>query len=199
MAPEHQQSTLMEVGFASTAKQQTTRNAEYSWEEELAALEHGFDSDTFEDGRKLETDEDTEVTGDMDDDEGARLLQDVDDGLSEASEESDAWFSDSQASLTYCSSEHSLGFDSLDSKFDYFDRDETIIIFDWDDTLCPTTVLNEEVSRLASLEDTRREEATPCDDALQDLVVELRKVLERAMELAAEVVIVTNATEGWVE
>jgi len=76
---------------------------------------------------------------------------------------------------------------SMDSIADYFSPDETIIIFDWDDTICPTTAL---------IDDSVLE---GCSQALQDLVNEVRKTLERAREVAAEVVIVTNATEGWVE
>jgi hypothetical protein len=200
MTPGHQQTMLVGSGIAATVRQRAKCEADCSWEAEVAALELGFESDTFEDSRKWETDEDTEETGDIDEsaDESARLLQ-VADGLSEASDDSDGWFSDSQASSASCRSEHSSGLESMDSMVEHFDRDQTIIIFDWDDTLCPTTVLNEEVSRLASLEDSSSEDPPPTEDALQDLVVELRQVLERARELAAEVIIVTNATEGWVE
>lgn len=75
---------------------------------------------------------------------------------------------------------------SVDEMDDYHSPEETIIIFDWDDTICPTTALNE-----GGLVEGCKE--------LQDLVYEARKTLERAREVAAEVVIVTNATDGWVE
>jgi len=77
--------------------------------------------------------------------------------------------------------------ESMDSMVDYFSPDETIIIFDWDDTICPTTALNED----STLE-------VGCEK-LQALVVEARETLKKAREVAAEVVIVTNATDGWVE
>lgn len=76
---------------------------------------------------------------------------------------------------------------SIESIADYFSPEETIIIFDWDDTICPTTALHND----SALEG--------CPQALQNLVNEARRTLERARQVAAEVVIVTNATEGWVE
>jgi len=76
---------------------------------------------------------------------------------------------------------------SMDSMVDYFSPEETIIIFDWDDTICPTTALNEDCTLEVG------------SKSLQDLSVEARLTLEKAREVAAEVVIVTNATEGWVE
>jgi hypothetical protein len=85
-----------------------------------------------------------------------------------------------------CSSVDSMDA-GLDNMVDYFSPDETIIIFDWDDTICPTTALNKDSGLDAGSE------------ALQALVKEARQTLNKAREVAAEVVIVTNATEGWVE
>jgi hypothetical protein len=78
---------------------------------------------------------------------------------------------------------------SMDSMADYDLPEETVIIFDWDDTLCPTTVLTGPL---------KPEGLSGCK-ALQDVVREARLTLERARELAGEVVIVTNASEGWME
>jgi len=64
-----------------------------------------------------------------------------------------------------------------------------LIIFDWDDTLCPTTacsdVSGDTISENAWLLDNLGKEASAC--------------LEKAMQVANKVVIVTNAGEGWVE
>lgn len=81
---------------------------------------------------------------------------------------------------------------TVDSLVDYSSPEETIIIFDWDDTICPTTALASADGSLAPPPAESRE-------ALQDLVNEARLTLEKAREVGAEVVIVTNATDGWVE
>jgi hypothetical protein len=146
---------------------------------------------------KSDTDEETDETGEGDDstDETIQLFQDEEDGeVTEASSDDDGWFADFPDSVS-C---HSEG--SMDSMVDHYDRDQTIIIFDWDDTICPTTRMNEETAKLASFsEEAQYEEPADLNDALEDLAVEARKTLERAREVAAEVVIITNATEGWVE
>jgi hypothetical protein len=74
---------------------------------------------------------------------------------------------------------------SMDSLVDFYSPEETLIIFDWDDTICPTTALsnNSEVDQ----------------EAVKDLVSEAKKTIEKARDVAAEVIIVTNATSGWVE
>lgn len=76
---------------------------------------------------------------------------------------------------------------SMDSMVDYFSPEETIIIFDWDDTICPTTALNED------------HDLTVGCESMQALVKQAKLTLEKAREVAAEVVIVTNGTAGWVE
>jgi len=92
------------------------------------------------------------------------------------SEDQDAWESESQDSSGA----------SIDSLADDFSPGETVIIFDWDDTLFPTTALDDTPS------------GTECD-GLQRLVREAKQTLEKAMELSDKVVIVTNATDGWME
>jgi len=63
------------------------------------------------------------------------------------------------------------------------------VIFDWDDTLFPTTSLAAERGSL--------ENGSPLDQALQE---HLCKVLEEALRLAPDgTYIVTNAIEGWVK
>jgi len=66
--------------------------------------------------------------------------------------------------------------------------EQTLIIFDWDDTLCPSSAC------MAS-------EHTDEDLAyfLHELSREAVALLQKAKELAEKVVIVTNAGEGWVE
>lgn len=91
-------------------------------------------------------------------------------------EDQDAWESESQGSSGA----------SIDSLADDFSPGETVIIFDWDDTLFPTTALDDTPS------------GSECD-GLHRLVREAKRTLERAMELSDKVVIVTNATDGWIE
>jgi len=115
---------------------------------------------------------------------------DEEDGLGLASETSSVTSRQGSTRLEstdHCSSTSSLCSDALmDSMVDYHSPEETIIIFDWDDTICPTTALNEDGTQASG-------------KALEDLVYEARLTLEKAREVAAEVVIVTNATDGWVE
>lgn len=84
---------------------------------------------------------------------------------------------------------------STDSSAEYHQPDQTIIIFDWDDTLCPSTTCMRRhgLSVLGS---------PPEGDLavqLQQLTLEAKSLLEQATQLAEKVVIVTNAEEGWVD
>lgn len=122
----------------------------------------------------------------------------------EAEDEGKCWeleeSTDSDSAGSVSSAPTSCSAITLDTMADYYSREETIIIFDWDDTLCPTTMMNAALARASSAEvedNVVEEEAS--DAALQELVAEARKTLETAREMAAEVVIVTNATSGWIE
>eukprot|EP00929_Paragymnodinium_shiwhaense_P121078 TRINITY_DN93198_c0_g1_i1.p2 TRINITY_DN93198_c0_g1~~TRINITY_DN93198_c0_g1_i1.p2 ORF type:complete len:316 (+),score=62.45 TRINITY_DN93198_c0_g1_i1:244-1191(+) len=68
--------------------------------------------------------------------------------------------------------------------------DQTVIIFDWDDTLCPTSVCAQ------GLDDVDMEFDRA---ALSQLAKEAAEALRQAAQVADKVVIVTNAGEGWVE
>mmetsp|Transcript_124362 Transcript_124362/g.310943 ORF Transcript_124362/g.310943 Transcript_124362/m.310943 type:complete len:421 (+) Transcript_124362:93-1355(+) len=70
----------------------------------------------------------------------------------------------------------------------FYRPEQTLIIFDWDDTLCPSTAC------MAS-------EHSDEDLAyfLHDLTRAAVALLNQAKELASKVVIVTNAGEGWVD
>mmetsp|Transcript_30540 Transcript_30540/g.76810 ORF Transcript_30540/g.76810 Transcript_30540/m.76810 type:complete len:423 (+) Transcript_30540:52-1320(+) len=80
------------------------------------------------------------------------------------------------------------------SDVSYANPDQTLLLFDWDDTLCPSSFCMEHYGLVgaAPLPD---EEFVP---QLHDLSLEAKALLERASELSAQVVIVTNAGEGWV-
>mmetsp|Transcript_70038 Transcript_70038/g.193741 ORF Transcript_70038/g.193741 Transcript_70038/m.193741 type:complete len:303 (-) Transcript_70038:119-1027(-) len=84
---------------------------------------------------------------------------------------------------------------STDSTAEFHKPNQTIIIFDWDDTLCPSTTCMRQhgLSVLG---------APPDGDValtLEELSREARALLEQAAELAEKVVVVTNAEEGWVD
>lgn len=65
-----------------------------------------------------------------------------------------------------------------------------VYIFDWDDTLLPTTFLN-------SVKFKVNEEARELLDKLDELVVRLlKKMLESKKD--PDLIIVTNGTKGWV-
>lgn len=77
----------------------------------------------------------------------------------------------------------------------YCSPEQTLIIFDWDDTLCAST---------ACMEANGHPNAAPVQDevvarGLQDLARASKALIERAGELAARVAIVTNGGERWVQ
>lgn len=72
---------------------------------------------------------------------------------------------------------------------------QTLIIFDWDDTLCPSSICMERYGLSSAGQVPQGELAV----ALEELAQKAKALVERAGELAAEVVIVTNAGPGWVE
>lgn len=75
-----------------------------------------------------------------------------------------------------------------------FSREETVCIFDWDDTVLPSAWVQEQGLRLDAdswLDDWQRDE-------LQKLAIGAAKVLRSAKRLGT-VVLVTNAERGWIE
>lgn len=84
---------------------------------------------------------------------------------------------------------------STDSSAEYHKPNQTIIIFDWDDTLCPSTTCmrHHGLSVLGAPPDG------VVAQTLEELSREARALLEQAAELAEKVVVVTNAEEGWVD
>jgi len=84
---------------------------------------------------------------------------------------------------------------SHDSTTEFHQPDQTIIIFDWDDTLCPSTSCMR-MHGLSVLGDPPKGDLA---QSLELLASEARGLLERAAELASKVVVVTNAEEGWVD
>lgn len=84
---------------------------------------------------------------------------------------------------------------STGSSAEFFQANQTIIILDWDDTLCPSTACMRHHG-LSVLGDPPEGEVAR---GLRDLAVEAQALLECAAELAEKVVIVTNAEEGWID
>jgi len=84
---------------------------------------------------------------------------------------------------------------SSDSTHEFAQPNQTIIIFDWDDTLCPSTTCMRQhgLSVLGALPEGELAES------LAVLTTEVQGLLEKAFELADKVVVVTNAEEGWVD
>lgn len=83
------------------------------------------------------------------------------------------------------------------SQMHFADRDQTIIIFDWDDTLCPSTFL-----RTSMQYDHKGRLAVRLDEKVRS---EIGILAERAFQLLqvakamGKVVIVTNAKRPWVQ
>eukprot|EP00927_Polykrikos_kofoidii_P062688 TRINITY_DN5749_c0_g1_i1.p1 TRINITY_DN5749_c0_g1~~TRINITY_DN5749_c0_g1_i1.p1 ORF type:complete len:329 (-),score=59.89 TRINITY_DN5749_c0_g1_i1:173-1159(-) len=84
---------------------------------------------------------------------------------------------------------------STNSTADFHLPNQTIIILDWDDTLCASTTC----MRHHGLSVLGAPPTGEVARALEELAGEVRALLEQCHDLAEKVVIVTNAEEGWVE
>mmetsp|Transcript_43680 Transcript_43680/g.79702 ORF Transcript_43680/g.79702 Transcript_43680/m.79702 type:complete len:304 (-) Transcript_43680:51-962(-) len=82
------------------------------------------------------------------------------------------------------------GWDGLSCSSDRSYDPGILFIFDWDDTLCPTTAME-------GLGDT--EPSPEIVEHLGELARHVWFCLSKAIDLGARVIIVTNATEGWVQ
>merc|ERR1719329_1974413 len=85
---------------------------------------------------------------------------------------------------------------STGSQAEYFRPDQTIILFDWDDTLCPSNWIRENRPVLSFFK------PAPSDERFQRPLLELQKHVEATLRLSlklGKVVIVTNAMDPWVE
>mmetsp|Transcript_36017 Transcript_36017/g.90523 ORF Transcript_36017/g.90523 Transcript_36017/m.90523 type:complete len:340 (+) Transcript_36017:97-1116(+) len=84
---------------------------------------------------------------------------------------------------------------STNSSAEYHKSDQTIIILDWDDTMCPSTTC----MRDYGLHVYGDPPSGALAQALEEHAIECQLLLEQAAELADKVVIVTNAETGWVD
>jgi hypothetical protein len=85
---------------------------------------------------------------------------------------------------------------STGSQSDYFKPEQTIILFDWDDTLCPSNWIRENRPALSFFK------PAPQEEKYQKPLRELQKHVEAVLKLAlkmGKVIIVTNAMDPWVE
>jgi len=83
---------------------------------------------------------------------------------------------------------------STASQAEWFKPEQTLIIYDWDDTLCPSTWLRE--NRISFFKPTPPE---PCfQKPLRELQAKVIQLLTDSLKLG-KVVIVTNAMDPWVE
>jgi hypothetical protein len=86
---------------------------------------------------------------------------------------------------------------SLNSQLKFMDPDQTIILFDWDDTICPSTWVRSHVRF--------DKKGKPANSNAPSIQQELTKLVDQALPLLraakamAQVVIVTNARRPWVE
>jgi len=85
---------------------------------------------------------------------------------------------------------------STGSDAEYFKPDQTLIIFDWDDTLCPSSWIRGNKRELSFFRPAPK--AEKFQRPLQELSARCEQVLRLAMKLGS-VIIVTNAMEPWVE
>jgi len=83
---------------------------------------------------------------------------------------------------------------STDSSAEYHHPNQTIIILDWDDTICPSTTC----MRQHGLSVMGPRPGGELARRLQVLAYEAKQLIEVAATLADKVVVVTNAEEGWV-
>lgn len=85
---------------------------------------------------------------------------------------------------------------STGSQAEYFRPDQTIILFDWDDTLCPSNWIRDNRPALSFFRPAPNEERF--QKPLAELAVQVEATLKLAMKMG-KVIIVTNAMEPWVE
>mmetsp|Transcript_58387 Transcript_58387/g.156078 ORF Transcript_58387/g.156078 Transcript_58387/m.156078 type:complete len:294 (+) Transcript_58387:3-884(+) len=85
---------------------------------------------------------------------------------------------------------------STGSQAQYFKPDQTIIIFDWDDTLCPSSWIRANKHHLSFFKPAPKTEHF--QRPLRELQRECEALLTMAIKLG-NVVIVTNAVHPWVE
>mmetsp|Transcript_90768 Transcript_90768/g.290930 ORF Transcript_90768/g.290930 Transcript_90768/m.290930 type:complete len:338 (-) Transcript_90768:191-1204(-) len=86
---------------------------------------------------------------------------------------------------------------SLDSQLEFAHASQTIIIFDWDDTLCPTSSVRHltDFDRFGRLKSKLNRETRSELKMLSDVVVPLLKLAKSL----GHVIIVTNARSPWVD
>uniref|UniRef100_A0A7S0AU25 Uncharacterized protein n=1 Tax=Pyrodinium bahamense TaxID=73915 RepID=A0A7S0AU25_9DINO len=85
---------------------------------------------------------------------------------------------------------------STGSQADYFKPEQTIIIFDWDDTICPSTWIQANRHVLSFFRPVPEDEHY--QKPLRELQAHAEAVLQQAMKIGT-VVIITNAADPWVE
>eukprot|EP00929_Paragymnodinium_shiwhaense_P008088 TRINITY_DN112006_c0_g1_i1.p1 TRINITY_DN112006_c0_g1~~TRINITY_DN112006_c0_g1_i1.p1 ORF type:complete len:371 (+),score=95.82 TRINITY_DN112006_c0_g1_i1:96-1208(+) len=84
---------------------------------------------------------------------------------------------------------------SESSVIEPFKKDRTLVILDWDDTLCPSSELMYQLG--LSVAGTPPQEEVAAQ--LAELTKAAKALIEQCLELADKVVIVTNGTQGWVD
>lgn len=85
---------------------------------------------------------------------------------------------------------------STGTQAEYSDPEQTVILFDWDDTLCPSTWIKKNRPILSFSKEAPKDERF--QRPLRELEIEVEAVLKLAMKLG-KVIIVTNAMNPWVE
>eukprot|EP00929_Paragymnodinium_shiwhaense_P037367 TRINITY_DN19923_c0_g1_i1.p1 TRINITY_DN19923_c0_g1~~TRINITY_DN19923_c0_g1_i1.p1 ORF type:complete len:332 (+),score=72.11 TRINITY_DN19923_c0_g1_i1:95-1090(+) len=113
------------------------------------------------------------------------------DTTNDASEVSPRYDADRKISLDVTP----LSCKSQDSSAEYHLPCQTIIILDWDDTLCPSTTC----MRTHGLSVLGEPPQGEVKRQLEALTEEVKLLIEAASQLAEKVVVVTNAEEGWVD
>uniref|UniRef100_A0A7S4RIE9 Uncharacterized protein n=1 Tax=Alexandrium monilatum TaxID=311494 RepID=A0A7S4RIE9_9DINO len=85
---------------------------------------------------------------------------------------------------------------STGSQAEYFKPEQTILIFDWDDTICPSTWIQANRRVLSFFRPVPNDETY--QKPLRELQLHAEAVLQQAMQMGS-VVIITNAADPWVE
>lgn len=85
-----------------------------------------------------------------------------------------------------------------EERFAGFSRAETLLIFDWDDTILPTTWLAEQGLLDSEGDEPSSEQQAAAAARLAQLASEVEKTLQVALSRGT-VAVVTNAGEGWAE
>mmetsp|Transcript_72406 Transcript_72406/g.162652 ORF Transcript_72406/g.162652 Transcript_72406/m.162652 type:complete len:418 (+) Transcript_72406:68-1321(+) len=109
-----------------------------------------------------------------------------------------SWTMKSDAEGTSSSLERPKAVARRDSQFNFANPDQTVVVFDWDDTLFPTTYVQDDLHLDWQVPLHRQRIPTAAKEKIATCEMRAGELLEKAYSLS-HVVVVTLASNGWVD